>query len=95
MQATSFCEGSTLIYDRGRYRIWHPDFTVPSLNSLVIEHAGMPHVPAYMVGIRRKQRVYCANEIPRLFVYPEQLQGPNWPEKLVEGIYEAGRQPVR
>ena len=89
-----YYEQPTLIYDRGRYRVWRPDFTVPSLNSLVIEYAGMPDVPDYMAGIRHKQGVYRANEIPALFVYPEQLQGQNWPERLMQRIYTKGRQTL-
>ncbi len=84
-------EQPTLIYDRGRHKIWHPDYTVPSLNNLVIEYAGMPDVPEYLAGIRHKQRVYRANEIPALFVYPEQLRGPSWPEKLIRKVYQAGQ----
>ena len=56
---------------------------------------GMPDVPEYMAGIRHKQRMYRANEIPALFVYPEHLRGPGWPEKLVQRIYQAGRQAAR
>jgi hypothetical protein len=86
-----FHEQPTLVYDRGRYRIYHPDFLLPGLNGLVIEYAGMPDVPDYMAGIRHKQRVYRANDIPALFVYPDHLRGPNWPEKLIARVYRAGR----
>lgn len=86
-----FYEQPTIIYDRGRHKVWRPDFTVPSLNSLVIEYAGMPDVPDYMAGIRHKQSVYRANEIPALFVHPEQLKGPRWPERVIEQVYRAGR----
>jgi len=86
-----FHEQPTLIYDRGRYKSWHPDFTLPGYNGLIIEYAGMPDVPDYMAGIRHKQRAYRANEIPAMFVYPEHLRGPNWPEKLIERVYLAGR----
>jgi hypothetical protein len=86
-----FHEQPTLIYDRGRHRLWRPDFTLPGYNGLIIEYAGMPDVPDYMAGIRHKQRAYRANGIPALFVYPDHLRGPNWPEKLIERIYHAGR----
>ena len=32
-----FYEQSTLIYDRGRHRVWHLDFTLPSYGSMIIE----------------------------------------------------------
>ena len=79
-------EQSLVIYDRGRYRTWHPDFTLPTYNKLIIEYAGMPEIDDYMTGIRHKQRAYYANGIPALFVYPKDLTGPNWSNKLYEKL---------
>jgi len=87
-------EQPTVIYDRGRNRVWHPDFTLPQYNSLIIEYAGMPDVPDYAAGIRHKQRAYQANEIPAMFIYPQDLTGPRWPDQLVERIYQAGEQAL-
>ena len=84
-----FYEYPTPIHDRGRYRIWYPDFTLPTYGRLVIEYAGMPDVPEYAQGIRHKQRAYAANRIPALFIYPLDLQGPAWPGRLVGRIYQA------
>ena len=81
-----FYEQALLVHDRGRHRIWHPDFTLPTYNSLIIEYAGMPDIPEYMAGIRHKEQVYGANEIPAMFVYPDDLKRPNWPEKILERI---------
>jgi len=89
-----FYEQPTLIYDRGRHRIWHPDFSLPTYNGLVVEYAGMMDVPDYARGIEHKGRVYAANEIPAVFVYPEDLAKPGWPEGLVESIYKAAQQPL-
>jgi hypothetical protein len=84
----------TLIYDRGRHRIWRPDFTLPTYNGLVVEYAGMPDKPDYAAGIRHKQRVYQANGIPAVFVYPEDLAKRGWPERIIELIYRtAERSP--
>ncbi len=82
-----FYEQPTLIYDRGRHRIWHPDFTLPTYDGLIIEYAGMLDVPDYARGIRHKQRAYAANYIPALFIYPADLQGSVWPERLLRRIY--------
>lgn len=87
-----FYEYPTPIYDRGRYRIWHPDFTLPTYGRLIVEYAGMPDVQHYAEGIRHKQRAYAANRIRALFVYPTDLQGHAWPERLVRRIYQAARQ---
>jgi len=68
---------------------------LPTYNGLIIEYAGMPDVPAYMDGIRYKRRVYAANGIPVLFVYPKDLTGPEWPERLserIQGMRQSGSQ---
>ena len=55
----------------------------------------MMDVPDYAEGIRHKKRIYQTNDIPVLFVYPEDLKGPNWPETLYHRIEEAGQQALR
>ena len=90
-----YYELPTLIYDRGRHRIWLPDFTLPTYNGLIIEYAGMPERPGYAAGIRHKQRAYAANEVPAVFVYPENLMGRDWPQRLAESIYQAADQSLR
>lgn len=84
-------EQPTIIYDRGRHRIWQPDFTLPTYDGLVVEYAGMPDIPDYAAGIRHKQRAYAINQIPAVFVYPNDLSGPKWPEKVMDRIYRTSR----
>ena len=81
-------EQPTLVYDRGRPRTWHPDFTL--YDGLILEYAGMMDVPDYAAGIRHKQRAYARNGLRTLFVYPRDLTGRNWPERLVARIRQAG-----
>lgn len=88
-----FYEQPTLIHDRDEHRIWRPDFSLPTYNGLIIEYAGMPDVPDYAAGIRHKRRTYAANEMAALFVYPSNLQGRDWSERLVQRIYHAAQQP--
>ena len=88
-----FYEQPTLVYDRGRHRVWHPDFSLPTYNGLIIEYAGMPDVPDYAAGIRHKRRTYAANEMPAVFVYPSHLQARDWAERLVQHVYKAAQQP--
>ena len=90
-----FYEQPTLIYDRGRYRSWHPDFTLPTYNGLIIEYAGMPEVPDYAAGIRHKRRAYRTNAIPALFIYPRDIQGAHWSEQLYNRIVQAGYSAAR
>ena len=79
-------EQPLVVYDRGRYRIWHPDFVLPSYDGAVIEYAGMPDRPAYLRGVRHKARVYAANGVPAMFVFPQDLQGPDWPARLMTRV---------
>ena len=85
-----FYERPLVVYDRRKYRVWHPDFLLPGYNRLVVEYAGMPDVPKYMEGILHKENVYKANRIPVLFVYPRHLKEPEWPKRLVKRIRQFG-----
>ena len=86
-----FYEMPTVIYDRGRFRVWHPDFTLPTYGNLIVEYAGMPDRPAYMDGVRHKQQAYRANAMSVLFLYPRDLQGRLWPRRALRSIEHAGR----
>lgn len=84
-----FYEMPTVVLDGDRFRTWHPDFSLPHHNGLIVEYAGMPDVPEYMAGVRHKKEVYRENGLPAVFLYPEDLRGPNWPEKVVDQILHA------
>jgi len=84
-----FYENPLILHDRGRYRIWHPDFTLPSYGNLIVEYAGMPDRPDYMAGIRHKEAAYHRNDIPALFVYPQDLTGAVWPQTVAARVVEA------
>ena len=92
-------ERPTHVYDRGRHRTWHPDFTLPSHGDLIVEYAGMLDDPDYVSGIRHKLRAYQANGLPALFVCPMDLEGPNWALRIVERIEDTfwryGHEPKR
>jgi len=79
-------ERPTPVYDRGRHRWWHPDFTLPTYGNLIVEYAGMMDIPGYAAGIRHKRKAYAANRRPAFFVYPRHLTGPAWPQRLVSRI---------
>ena len=85
-----FYEMPLIVLDRGTHRRWHPDFTLPSYGSLVVEYAGMPDVPEYMAGIRYKRRVFEANGIQAVFLYPQDIAGPGWEEEAIARIDAAG-----
>ncbi len=87
-----FYENPLPIHDRGRYRIWHPDFTLPTYGNLIVEYAGMPDRSDYMAGVWHKQAAYAANQVPALFLYPHDLSGPVWPQKVIGQIQQAYHQ---
>lgn len=75
------------IDDGHQIRTWHPDFSLPyprdpSRQPLLIEYAGMPDRPRYRADLRYKQRVYRANGQHAMFIYPRDLAGPRWPQRL-------------
>ena len=90
-----FYEMPTVVYDRGRYRVWRPDFTLPTYQNLIVEYAGMPDKPAYMDGVRYKQGVFRVNATPALFVYPMDVKGRSWPYQLAQKIDCLGRSVPR
>ncbi len=86
-----FYEQPLIVLDRGQHRRWHPDFTLPGYGWLIVEYAGMPDVPEYMQGIRHKTRVFEANGIQAVFLYPWDLQNSEWEEHVMARIGEALR----
>jgi len=88
-----FYEQPTLIYDRGRHRIWRPDFTLPTYNGLIIEYAGMMDIPSYAAGIHHKVATYARNGVPALIVYPTDLRERDWRDRTIERISHAGSSP--
>ena len=81
-----FYEQPTIIYDQGRRQIWFPDFTLPTYNGLLVEYADERPTADRESTIQRQKRVYHANDIPAVFVYPMDLAKPNADEKLYERI---------
>ena len=84
-----FYEQPLIVLDRGQYRRWHPDFTLPGYGWLIVEYAGMSDVAGYMQGIRHKEKVYRANGVGAAFLYPSDLQGYQWHERVMAKIGEA------
>lgn len=82
-------EQPTPIYDRRRHRTWRPDFTLRGYGGLILEYAGMMDIPDYAAGIRHKRRAYARNGRRVLFVYPRDLRGAAWPERLMQRIQRA------
>jgi hypothetical protein len=88
------------VVDRGKVRIWYPDFQLVGYG-ILIEYCGRTGDPAYTAGVRRKQAVYQANGLTGIMLTPEALRG-DWPgkilgrieETLAERLYRFQRQSV-
>jgi hypothetical protein len=84
-----FYEMPVMVQDRGQYRLWHPDFTLPEQGWLIVEYAGMPDVPDYAAGIQHKKQVYRENGLSAIFILPTDLRGQGWPSKALDYIQSA------
>ena len=75
-------EWPTLVWDNGRARTWHPDFTLPDYGNLIVEYAGMMDRPDYRASVTHKQAAFRANCLPAVFLYPSDLSGSGWAARL-------------
>ena len=71
------------VVDRGRTRLWYPDFFLPEYG-VITEYAGFDG-EQYEAGVRYKESVYEELGTPAIFVRPESLRG-YWPARLLGEI---------
>lgn len=86
------------VLDRGKVRLWYPDFRLPDYQ-VWIEYCGRMSDPRYREGMERKKKVYAENGIEALLYGLGDVFGPDWPkpllasvEALLHGRYVALRQ---
>ena len=79
-------EAPLLVRDRGRPRIWYPDFRLSDYRTL-IEYFGVRDDPSYEQMKRRKATVYRNNNIPVLFLTEPDLRG-DWKRRLLDDVGE-------
>ena len=72
------------IYDRGKTRLWYPDFRLPE-QGLIIEYFGMNGNSNYDEQTRHKVEVYKQAGIDGLFLTRDSLRG-DWPTKIISQI---------
>ena len=65
-------EAPILVRDRGKPKIWYPDFYLPDFHT-IIEYFGVEGDPAYERVKRRKRAAYRANRIPAIYMGPRNL----------------------
>ena len=79
-----FHEHPLAVIDRGRPRIWYPDFQLPGYG-IIIEYFGRVHDASYALGMIRKQTVYQENGVSALTYTPEIFRS-NWPDRILGDI---------
>ena len=77
------------VQDRGRLRLWYPDFVLPE-QGVVIEYNGLPEKPECRERQEHKRFVFAEMGLPALFLEPSDLRGRyaerilNWMESVQE-----------
>jgi hypothetical protein len=89
-----FYQQPVLIYVGGRRTIWHPDFTLPTYNSLVIEYDPAGHQASVASKRHTRSDVYRLNGIAALLLDPSDLARPNWQQGLYDRLEASYRQPL-
>ena len=69
------------IKDRGRTRLWYPDYLLPD-QGLVIEYCGLNGNSDYDAGVQHKKEVYSLLGVPVLFLEPDDLTN-HWPSRIL------------
>jgi len=70
--------------DRGKVRLWYPDFVLPRYG-VIIECVGVNGDEAYREGVEHKRKTYADLGLSAMFLWPESFEG-NWPRRVMMGI---------
>lgn len=77
-------ERPLLVKDKGKQRIWYPDFSLNTYGVLV-EYYGITKQPDYLRGIDYRLNVYKANHYDVVDMYPTSFQ-PGWEDRMLSRI---------
>ena len=77
-------EHPTAVVDRGKTRIWYPDFYLPEYG-MIVEYFGVNGSKAYDDQTKHKMEVYDANGLDGLFLTEEAFKG-DWPPRIIGQI---------
>ena len=72
------------VVDRGRTRIWYPDFNLPEYG-MIIEYFGLNGDAGYRERTRHKMQVYKQEGIGGVFLTPASLKG-DWPARITDQV---------
>lgn len=79
-----FHEHPLAVIDRGKTRIWYPDFQLPDYG-VVLEYFGRVGDPAYAASVAHKREVYKENGLSALMYTPDIFRG-DWPGIILGDI---------
>lgn len=82
-----FYEHPVAVRDRGKVRVWYPDFWLPNFG-IALEYAGVDGSEDYRNGIEHKKAVYQTNGLSCVFLDPESIHG-YWPGQVIQEIRHA------
>jgi len=77
------------VIDRGRIRVWYPDFRLPEYG-MILEYFGLNGDLGYRQRTEHKLQVYRANGVEGVFLRPESFRG-DWPGRVLEQIEDVLR----
>lgn len=86
-------EHPVAVVDRGKVRIWYPDFWLPDYGTL-IEYVGGLKDRNYTEGVEHKKSVYEAAGFPAIFLDGHAFDGC-WPKKVMNRIEDILRNRLR
>ncbi|HDY86794.1 MAG TPA: hypothetical protein ENH82_01615 [bacterium] len=72
------------VVDRGKTKIWHPDFALPEYG-VILEYFGMNGNSSYNEQMAHKMKVYQEAGINGIYLTESTMRGP-WQEMVVERI---------
>ena len=79
-------EKPVAVVDAGKTKIWYPDFTLVDYGSILVEYFGVNGSEDYRRRSLQKLRVYEANRLDVLPVYPQDFKA-DWKGCLMADIY--------
>ena len=72
------------VVDRGKVRVWYPDFYLPEMG-VIVEYAGMNGLSSYQACLDHKKSRFNEMGVPALFLDETDLRG-DWTARLVEWL---------
>ena len=72
------------VVDRGKARIWYPDFKLPEYG-MIMEYFGMNGDDSYNEQMAHKMKVYQEAGINGIYLTESTMRGP-WQEMIIERI---------